>query len=244
MCGRYTLRDPLAAARALLRLGMDMPPPEEWQSRYNVAPTQRMPVVRRKPRGGRQVESSLMRWGITLRPAGEEMRRLLINARSESAWQKPSFRASLQCRRCIIPADGFFEWKRIANGSAKARGGPYFVRRRDDSPMWLAGFFEEPAGGDHDPAYVILTTAPNTLMAAIHDRMPVILTDDFARAWLGAGGIGATAISALCVPWPSNDLVAATVGPAVNDAGNDHPGCIAPDDEVKNGDTQGMLPFD
>ncbi|WP_068769300.1 SOS response-associated peptidase [Termitidicoccus mucosus] len=252
MCGRYTLRDPAGVARALSRLGADMPDDEyeqEWRPRYNVAPTQSMPVICRGSRGNRQIETSLMRWGITLRPAGEEKQRLLINARAESAWQKPSFRASLQYRRCIIPADGFFEWRRVAGTGAKAEGEPYFIRRRDDMPMWLAGFFEEPAGEGGDSAFVIMTTGPNAVMAAIHDRMPVILAEDSARAWLGAVADAASATGAvlprLCVPWQPDDLVATAVGPAVNNTRNDHAGCLVPSAEAaRHGDGQGLLALD
>jgi putative SOS response-associated peptidase YedK len=252
MCGRYTLRDPAGAARALSRLGAEMPDDEyeqEWRPRYNVAPTQAMPVICRGPRGRRKIETTLMRWGITLRPAGEGKQRLLINARAESAWQKPSFRSSLHCRRCIIPADGFFEWRRGAGAGAKEGGRPYFIRRRDDMPMWLAGFFEEPEEEGGASAFAIMTTGPNALMAAIHDRMPVILAEDAARAWLGAVAHAASAtggaLSRLCVPWQPDDLVATAVGPAVNNAGNDHAGCLVPSGEAaRHGDGQGLLALD
>jgi putative SOS response-associated peptidase YedK len=235
---------------------------QKWRPRYNVAPTQSMPVVRRGPRGNRQIEASLMRWGITLRPADGGKQRLLINARAESAWQKPSFRSSLQYRRCVIPADGFFEWRRVAGagGGARAAGGPYFIRRRDDGPMWLAGFFEEPAAaapaapapaGAAAPAFVIMTTGANALMAVIHERMPVILSDEAARAWLGLAGAGA--LAGLCVPWRADDLAATAVGPAVNPVANDHAGCVAPrGDAARHGDGepdagagggQGLLPL-
>ncbi len=243
MCGRYTLRNPAAAARALLGPGMEMAW-DEWRPRYNVAPSQSMPVICRGPRGGRQIEPALMRWGITLRWGNGEKRRLFINVRSESAGQKPAFRSGLRDRRCIIPADGFFEWKRPAGGGAKAEGRPYFVRRRDDKPIWLAGFFESQAGGDDAPAYAILTTAPNALMASIHDRMPVILSEDSARAWLAPDEIGVNAMAGLCAPWPPDDLVATSVGPAVNDTGNDHAGCIAPPSGAESGEVQSMLSLD
>jgi putative SOS response-associated peptidase YedK len=218
MCGRYTLRDPDAVSEAIHFLGCD--PRGALPRRYNVAPSQSMPVVRPSP-GGPAV--AMMHWGfVPFFARGAEKPIQVFNARTETAAEKPTFRRAIQARRCLVPADGFFEWKR--DGAQKV---PYFIRRRGEAPFFMAGLFEEE--GDGFPGgYALLTTGPNALMAKIHDRMPVILAPDQARAWLQEGTLTADEVRARCVPYPPEDMVADPVSPIVNHARNDVPECVAP----------------
>lgn len=220
MCGRYTLRDPKAIAEAisqaiLIAGGLK---PEQIPQRFNAAPSQALPVV---IVAGDQPRVIQMRWGILPFYARQEQRPTrLINARSETAIEKPAFKQSLQQRRCLVPADGFFEWRRT--GTAKQ---PYFFRRKNDQPFFLAGIFED-ENPPHDPGYCLLTTTPNELVQPIHDRMPVIFTPALALTWLQPGIVTGDQVRQLCSPFPANDMVAAPVNPVVNNARYDGPECV------------------
>jgi len=162
MCGRFAILSP--AAELLAALGAEGGAELLARARTNVAPSQVVPVVRNlAPRA-----FAPLAWGLV--PAWAEGRpafRPLINARAESLAQKPSFRGALRARRCLVPADGFYEWRR--EGLARdARRQPFFIRRRDRRPFAFAGLWE---GG----TFTLVTCAPNALVAPIHDRMPVIL---------------------------------------------------------------------
>jgi putative SOS response-associated peptidase YedK len=149
----------------------------------------------------------------------------MINARAETVAEKPAFRAALRARRCLIVADGFYEWQK--DGARKV---PHYVRMRDGRPFAFAGLWERWAPGQERPveSCVIVTTTPNEVLAPIHDRMPVILAAaDFAR-WIDPEMRDAAAALTLLRPYPAEQLEAYPVGLRVNNPGNDDPTCIAP----------------
>jgi putative SOS response-associated peptidase YedK len=198
MCSRYALTSPYEAVRAYFafRNGDVFPP------RYNIAPSQPVAIVRHDLKGEREL--ALVRWGLI--PSWVKDPRtfkMLINARSESVAEKPSFRASLRHRRCLVPCDGFYEW----TGPARARR-PYLARPRAGGPMALAAIHENWLGADGSEieTMAILTTASNGAMAAVHDRMPVIIAPEHFAAWLDCSP-GTTAHIDPLLTSPAEDLL-------------------------------------
>jgi putative SOS response-associated peptidase YedK len=218
MCARYVITSPADAVRALF--GYDERP--NFPPRYNVAPTQPIPIVRLLD-GKRSY--ALMRWGFL--PAWVTDPRtfsLLINARGESVLDKPAFRNAMRRRRCLIPADGFYEWS-----DAMPRR-PYFVRPKAGGPIAFAGLCETwtgPNGEEVDTAAVV-TTPANRLLAPIHDRMPVIVAPDAFNLWLDCANVDAATATVLMMPAADALLECYAVSNAVNRATNDSPELIAP----------------
>jgi putative SOS response-associated peptidase YedK len=218
MCARYVITSPAAAVRALFAYDEqpDFPP------RYNVAPTQPIPIVRLHDG---QRSYALVRWGFL--PAWVKDPRtfsLLINARGESVQEKPAFRNAMRRRRCLIPADGFYEW------SDTTPRRPYFVRPKPGGPIAFAGLWETwtgPNGEEVDTA-AIVTTAANRLLAPIHDRMPVVVAPDAFDLWLNCAKVDDTTAAALITPAADALLECYPVSNAVNRAANDSPELIAP----------------
>jgi putative SOS response-associated peptidase YedK len=220
VCGRFTLTLPPDLIAEAFGLDLDGMPPLE--ARYNIAPTQPVAVVRRlRPDGPRQLD--LLRWGVTPPPAGGARRGPLINARSESIATRGAFRDAFRRRRCLVPADGFYEWVAEAG-----RRQAFHVARKDGRPLALAGIWEPAAAGGAPASCLILTTEPNDVLRPIHDRMPVIVEPaDFDR-WLANEGTGPDAVAGLLRPAPAENLAARAVGPAVNNAQNEGAACLAP----------------
>ncbi len=215
MCGRYSLEarpDEIAEA-------FDLAETFAFEARYNIAPTQSVPVVRVDQESGRRRVATI-RWGLTSHPGNP---RPLINARSETVDSKPSFRKSFRSRRCLVPATGFFEWQKL--GGAKQ---PFFIQRADRGLFAFAGIWDEALLADGSPveAFVILTTEPNRIMSPIHDRMPVILAPDAWSTWLESDT--PEHYSALLVPAPDEVLTAIPVSNRVNSPANDDAACIEP----------------
>lgn len=186
MCGRYTLvKEPISIGsdeRGKIhfpRSGVDEK--RRFKPRYNIAPTQKNLVLRKRSEGD-GLSASEMRWGLV--PSWSKTgstTSLLINARSETVADKPSFKAAYQRRRCLVPADGYFEWKR-----QRSVNQPYYLQLKDEAIFYMAGIWEtwhDPTGSPSE-SYAILTTQANTLAAKVHDRMPVILEDQSAHEWL------------------------------------------------------------
>jgi len=220
MCGRYAITLPPEAIRALFGY-LEQP---NFPPRYNIAPTQPIPVVTAGGHtGGRERHFLLVRWGFL--PGFVKDPKtfpLLINARAETLAQKPSFRAALKRRRCLVIADGFYEWRRDGNGP-KGPKQAYLIRRVDQAPMGFAGLMEtwsDPNGGEIDTACII-TTFANGLMAAVHERMPAIIQPETFSTWIDNDGVGAEEASALLRPAPDEALELVPVGPAVNRVAND-----------------------
>jgi putative SOS response-associated peptidase YedK len=219
MCGRYVISSPAAAIRALF--GYDERP--NFPPRYNVAPTQPIPVVRLVD-GKRGF--ALMRWGFI--PTWVKDPRsfsLLVNARGESVHNKPAFRNAMRRRRCLIPADGFYDWQRDASKR------PYFVRPKEAGRLIaFAGLWETwtgPNGEEVDTA-AIVTTEANRMLAAIHDRMPVVVAPEAFDLWLDCANVDATTAAALIAPAPESLLECYEVSPAVNSAANDDARLLEP----------------
>ena len=214
MCGRYTVIASPETIRALF--GYQEQP--NFPPRYNVAPTQPIAIVR-LVEGKRHF--ALVRWGLL--PSWVKDPKtftLLINARGETAAEKPAFRAAMKRRRCLIPADGFYEWKALGG-----RKQPYFIRAKSGEPFAFAGLWETwtgPNGEELETAAIVTTTANRTL-AAIHDRMPVIVPPAAFDLWLDSDTVDPTTASALIAPAPENLLEAFPVSTQVNRTANDNP---------------------
>jgi putative SOS response-associated peptidase YedK len=227
MCGRYVIISTPEAIRALFRYG-EQP---NFPSRYNVAPTQPIPVVRLLD-GKRSF--ALMRWGLL--PAWVKDPKtfpLLINARGESVLDKPAFRNAMRRRRCLIPTDGFYEWQ--ASGDARAPKRPYFVRAKRNAgeaaqPLAFAGLWETwtgPNGEELDTA-AIVTTAANRTLSPIHDRMPVFVPPDAFDQWLDCERFDAKEAAVLIKPADDTLFEAYPISLAVNRVANDSEALIAP----------------
>ena len=224
MCGRYVIFSAPAAIRALFRYGEqpNIPP------RYNIAPTQPIPIVRLVD--GKQ-SFALMRWGLL--PSWVEDPKtfpLLINARGESVLDKPAFRNAMRRRRCLIPTDGFYEWQ---TGAASGPKRPYFVRAKRSEgapPLAFAGLWETwtgPNGEELDTAAIVTTDANRTL-SAIHPRMPAFIAPaDFDR-WLDCDAVPADEAAALIKPADDAQLEVYPISPAVNRVAKDSEALIAP----------------
>jgi putative SOS response-associated peptidase YedK len=221
MCGRFTLFEP---DQLLAReFGVSGFPPLE--PRYNIAPSQSVAAVRVVPAGSGR-ELAFLRWGLI--PSWSKdpgIGNRLINARAETAREKPSFRTAFRRRRCLIPASGFYEWQRQERGKQ-----PYYVRLRDRRPFAFAGLWdrwENPDGGAVETC-TILTTAANAVLAPIHDRMPVILPPGEHGRWLDPSLRDADTLMPLLVPFPPGEMLAHPVSTRVNNPAVDDTGCIAP----------------
>jgi putative SOS response-associated peptidase YedK len=218
MCGRYAVTSVPEAIRALFGFveTPDFPP------RFNIAPTQPIPVVRLVD-GTRSF--ALVRWGLI--PAWVKDPRtfsLLINARGESLLDKPAFRNAMKRRRCLVPADGFYEWKQ--DGDRKR---PFFVRSKG-GPVGFAGLWETWTGpnGEELETACIVTTAANRMLRPIHDRMPAVIPPEAFDLWLDGGRVDAETAAALIAPAPEGLFEAYEVSTAVNRAANDSATLILP----------------
>jgi putative SOS response-associated peptidase YedK len=219
MCGRYAITSAPEAIRALFRY-QEQP---NFPPRFNVAPSQPIPVVRLAD-GKRQF--ALVRWGLL--PSWVKDPKsfsLLINARGESVLDKPAFRAAMKRRRCLIPADGFYEWQ--AGGARKQ---PYFIRLKSGAPMAFAGLWECWTGpnGEELETAAIVTTNANRSLAHIHDRMPVILAPDAFDLWLNCAEVEAQTAAALIAPAPDGLFEAYPVSTEVNRVANDNAKLLEP----------------
>jgi len=219
MCGRYTLTSAPEAIRALFRYA-EQP---NFPPRYNIAPTQPVAIVR-MVEGKRQF--ALVRWGLL--PSWVKDPRtfsLLINARGESVLGKPAFRAAMKYRRCLIPADGFYEWQK-----AGERKRPFFVRAKSGGPLAFAGLWETWTGpnGEELETAAIVTTLASRALSPIHERMPVVVPPEAYDLWLDCGHVDAETAAALIAPTPDDLLEAYEISTAVNRVANDNPRLIEP----------------
>jgi putative SOS response-associated peptidase YedK len=221
MCGRYSQTSPPDVIRATF--GYEERP--NFPRRYNIAPSQPIAVVRMFE--GRR-EFVLVRWGLI--PSWVKDPRqfaLLINARGETVNEKPAFEAAMRYRRCLIPANGFYEWQRTGG-----RSRPFYIGRRDRAPLAFAGLWEAWMGpnGEELETAAIVTTRANSTLAPIHDRMPVIVPPEAFDRWLDHRAFDAVTASALIAPAADDELEAYEVSTAVNRVTNDGPDLIEPVD--------------
>lgn len=223
MCGRYTL----TAEEKQLDDEFNLIVSGHLRPRFNIAPTQQVPVVRMID-GSRRLDE--LRWGLVPRWAKDiKVGSRMINARSEDAANRPAFRAPLRKQRCLVPCTGFFEWKLVADEQSRhPRKQPYYIRRRDARLFALAGLWERWQNPDESTveSYTIMTTAPNELMRSLHDRMPVIVRRDDYALWLDPNMQDTTRLQSLFSPVPNTDFVANPVGTRVNSPKFDDPACI------------------
>lgn len=220
MCGRFSLWLNLTD---LVDAFPDFTFPSEMPVRYNVAPSQDVAVVPNNT--DRHVE--FFRWGlIPFWAKDESIGNKMINARGETLGEKPSFRAAYRRRRCLILADGFYEWRTEPGSKTKT---PMYIQLASKAPFAFAGLWEiwRP---DDTPVLscTIITTAPNDLIAPIHNRMPVILPPAAYDRWLDPGEQAPAALDDLLVPFPADQMMAYPVSRLVNSPANDVPDCIVP----------------
>jgi putative SOS response-associated peptidase YedK len=222
MCGRYRL----SRRKQIVEEYFESAPwDDDWNPRYNIAPTQPVPVIRQHPKEPvRQL--SLMRWGLIpswAKDASSAAR--MINARSETAHTLPAFRDPLKFRRCLIPADGFYEWKRTATSKQ-----PYCFEVNEGELFRISGLWDgwKDPKGNWIRTCSILTTTPNAVTSAIHDRMPVILDRDSYDAWLDPGLTQVEDVSDLLRPCDARLMRSFPVSARVNSVRNDDQECSQP----------------
>jgi putative SOS response-associated peptidase YedK len=218
MCGRYSLE----ARSSEIVEAFGLAEAISMSARYNIAPTQSVPVVRLDPEQG-QRRLQMIRWG--LKPAWARGPRPIINARSETVAQKPSFRTAFKRRRCLVPATGFYEWQKL--GSARQ---PFCIRLRDGQVFAFAGIWDRHPDeeGRLVEAFAILTCGPNQTMESIHDRMPVILDPAAYSVWLDPQVQSPEPLVDLLVPAPNDRLTAYPVSSRVNSPAHDDVECTEP----------------
>lgn len=216
MCGRYTITSPdqLALRFQVEQAVSDGP-------RYNVAPSQSVPVVI-AGRDGRGLEA--FRWGFQPAWTRERSGPAPINARAETLLQRPFFRGALACQRCLMPADGFYEWQAVDGRKARQ---PFFIHLRDGGLFAFAGLYTPPTA-DAPGTCALITTAPNTLMRSIHDRMPAILRPEHEAAWLDPEWTEAEAVIDLLGPYADDLMEAFPVSARVSNVRNEGPDLVRP----------------
>jgi putative SOS response-associated peptidase YedK len=224
MCGRFTLRTPLE--RLLDQFHPDSAP-RQLALRFNVAPTQDVAVLRAASASARQLVP--LRWGLIPSWARDpSIGSRMINARAETVATKPSFRSAFSRRRCLVLADGYFEWKNVAG---KKR--PYYIRMEDERPFGMAAIWERWSGPSDATlpspleTCAIITVDANDQTESVHDRMPAILDADCHAPWLDLEMRDPDALTPLLIPYASERLLVDPVSTRVNNPRNDDPGCIA-----------------
>jgi len=218
MCGRFTQ----AADGKIIARVFDLPEAPELSRRYNIAPTQNVVAVRLAESGARELVQ--LYWGLIPSWAKERaMGARMINARAETLAEKPAFRSAFCARRCLIVADGFYEWQKLGT-----RKQPHFIGFKDGRPFAFAGLWERwrGEGSEEVESCTIVTTEANELLAPIHDRMPVILDPADFASWTDPTQSDTDKLSALLKPYPPGLLQAYPVGLLVNNPANDSPACV------------------
>lgn len=228
MCGRFTLHEPADSLgeyfEALFQPSI-IPFFPSYTPRYNIAPTQTVLTIRAQAHDS-GVEAASMRWGLVPGWFKSLDGPPLINARAETVAEKPSFRTAFRRRRCLIPANGFFEWQVI---SPKLKR-PHYIRLRSGQPMALAGLWEtwQPLNAPPVESCTILTTQANSVMKPLHDRMPVILAPEEFASWLDPGMANPDVLSAMLRQFPAEEMVAFEVSSLVGSVRNHGPDLILP----------------
>jgi putative SOS response-associated peptidase YedK len=224
MCGRFLAsKSPEEVARWFKATG----PIPNTRPRYNAAPTQNLLTVLRDPESGeRRLEP--LRWGlIPFWAKDAKIAYSTVNAMSETVASKPAFREAFKSRRCLVPANGFYEWKKLDEKSKQ----PFCIGMADGSLFAFAGLWErwkDPASGETIRSFTIITCPPNELCTTIHNRMPVILGPDGYAKWLGEKPAAREELEALLKPFPAEMMRAYPIGPRIGNVKNDDPSLIEP----------------
>ncbi|MGC9327687.1 MAG: SOS response-associated peptidase [Candidatus Hinthialibacter sp.] len=218
MCGRFSLISSEELIKKIFCLNR-----APLQRRFNIAPSQDAPVIR-VSHDGEGREMVWMRWGL-IPPWAKDpsIGSRMINAKSETLFDKPSFRKAARTRRCLIPADGFFEWRKENNGKQ-----PYYIHLDDESPFAMAGLWEawQAEDGALLETFTIITTDANELIQPIHDRMPAILSPEACNAWLDPNQNNPETLQSLLQPYDPKKMALRPVSKTVNNPRNDDPSCI------------------
>jgi len=221
MCGRFTLT---VSARVLADV-FDVPEVPQLAPRYNIAPTQTVAIVRHAADGSR--EMALVRWGlIPFWAKDTSIGARMINARGETVASKPAFRSAVKQRRCLIPADGFYEWQKSGVGKQ-----PFLIRFADRRAFAFAGLWDRWRRTEDTQEIVsctIITTSPNDLVRELHDRMPVILPPSRFDEWLRLEPLPEAALESLLQPYPADEMEAFPVSRRVNTPTHDDAECVLP----------------
>jgi len=218
MCSRFALKTPASALAQLFHLEKAV----EWKSRYNLAPSQSIPAVIH-PLENKKREMKLLHWGFVA--SWHQGGRLLVNARSEDLGDRPILRESFEKWRCLIPVDGFYEWRHEARETK-----PFYIRMKDGKPFALAGLWApQTFHGQTEESCVILTTGPNEVVRVIHERMPVIVDSGDFKLWLDSKDVrDFESIEKLFKPFDADRMEAYEVDNWVNDTQHDDPRCLTP----------------
>ncbi len=226
MCVRYTLHKTDAALAAIAKaLARNLAPPEWAKPKYNITLTHVVPTVAAEAEGPK-VRG--MMWGLVpFYERDKPQMRMLPNATAEKAATSPAFRQATAHRRCLVPANGFYEWQTV--GKLKL---PHLFTLKDEEPFAFAGIWETGSTEDLPPAFAILTTTPNALVAPIHNRMPVILTEDTMKRWIGSDPLPAEEYQALTRPLAPARMQERPVSRFVSNSRNDGPQCLEPPEET------------
>jgi len=222
MCGRFTLR----AAGHDVAEQFEVSEPGDWKPRYNIAPSQPVAVVHVVAKDSSIRELAQLRWGLIPSWAKDPaIGNRLINARAETVADKPAFRVAFRRRRCLIIADGFYEWRKVGKGKI-----PYFFRLREDRPFAFAGLREswQDSNNHSIESCTIITTSPNKTVQPIHNRMPVILDPKDYDLWIDPAVTQPELLLSVLCPCPSDELEAFPVSSIVNKPANDNPRCVEP----------------
>ncbi len=220
MCGRFTLTVDPAGLKERYHASF----PEKFVPRYNISPTQPVMAI---PNDGRSAADFFI-WGLIPSWAKDpSIGSRMINARGETLGEKPSYRGAYKYKRCLIPADGFYEWQAQPGTRSKT---PYFIHMKDGLPFAFAGLWDEWRGADGGQVRTctIVTTGPNTLMAPIHDRMPVILRPEDYDEWLDPAPRAPATLQHLIAPFPTEQMEAYPVSVLVNSPSNDRAELVRP----------------
>ena len=221
MCGRFTLTiDPAELQDAFGEYSF----PPQFAPRFNIAPSQPVLAI---PNDG-SLRADFFVWGLVPSWAKDpNIGNRLINARAETLAEKPAFRGSYKYKRCLVLADGFYEWKPVSGSKAKT---PYFIHLKSRQVFAFAGLWDEWSSpdGSHVKSCTIITTTPNQFMANIHNRMPVILPPEAYAQWLDPTIRNPESLADLLRPYPAEAMTAHTVSTLVNNPRNDHPECVVP----------------
>jgi putative SOS response-associated peptidase YedK len=224
MCGRARLSSDVSEIKVAFRIPPDRPTPNIAPS-WNVAPTDPLPVVRFDAKE-RQRSLDVMRWGLVPFWAKDIKASFAnINAKAEAIEKKPAFREAFRQRRCLVPVDNFYEWKKTASGKQ-----PYAIALKSRGLMALAGLWENwrsPAG-ERIRSFAIVTTEPNELCAELHNRMPVILAPEAWPAWLVEQPADEAQLKAVLAPYPSDQMICWPVSARVGSVKNNDPSLVEP----------------